>query len=288
MLGPTRRPLAPSALATLLMAALTACNILPGPDSAGGGSVVASAGDVATSMLMDQDRNKLFDQLDAELRSLPPDAPVPVIVLTDHPVGEEDLTRAAGGPVEPKHIYNLLPGFAADLTTDQLQRLAKQPWVRQIEPDEPVYLLLDTAVGHSGATKARTDFGVDGDGDGTPSRYTTGDVVVAVIDTGIDPGHADLANKVIGWSDWVNGRPTPYDDHGHGTHVAGIAAGAGAADARYPGVAPGAALVGLKVLDARGSGSLSNVAAAVEWCVENKATFHIRVIKMTHAQVTLL
>jgi serine protease AprX len=96
-------------------------------------------------------------------------------------------------------------------------------------------------------------------------------MVVAVIDTGIDSGHVDLAGgKVIAWNDWVNNRTTPYDDNGHGTHVSGIVAGTGAGNPAYKGVAPGAALIGLKVLNNAGSGSLSNVAAAVDWAVQHK------------------
>lgn len=101
-------------------------------------------------------------------------------------------------------------------------------------------------------------------------------------DIGIDANHADLdGGKVIGWRDWVQNRPAPYDDNGHGTHVAGIVAGTGDANATYKGVAPGAALIGLKVLDANGSGTLSNVTAAVDWAVANKSTYNIRVISMS-------
>lgn len=98
---------------------------------------------------------------------------------------------------------------------------------------------------------------------------------------GIDAGHVDLQNKVIGWKDVVGSKPSPYDDHGHGTHCSSIAAGAGLGDPRYKGVAPGAALVGVKVLDQNGSGSLSGVAAGVDWVVTNKDAYNVRVISMT-------
>lgn len=84
----------------------------------------------------------------------------------------------------------------------------------------------------------------------------------------------------------MNNRSTAYDDHGHGTHVAGIVAGSGDGNPAYKGVAPGAALVGLKVLDRNGSGSLSNVTAAVDWAVTNKDLYNIRVISMSRTQVT--
>lgn len=106
-------------------------------------------------------------------------------------------------------------------------------------------------------------------------------------DIGIDATHVDLAGgKVIAWNDWVANRPTPYDDNGHGTHVAGIVAGTGAGSPSYLGVAPGAALIGLKVLNGSGSGSLSTVTAAVDWAVSHKDEFNLGIISINHAQVT--
>ncbi|WP_054673398.1 S8 family serine peptidase [Calditerricola satsumensis] len=123
---------------------------------------------------------------------------------------------------------------------------------------------------------------MDGNRDGNPLSYSKNDVVVAVIDTGIDAGHVDLdGGKVIGWKDFVNNRTAPYDDNGHGTHVAGIIAGEGQADSRYKGVVPGAALVGVKVLNASGSGSMSTVTAAIDWCIQNKDVYGIRVLNLS-------
>ena len=69
------------------------------------------------------------------------------------------------------------------------------------------------------------------------------------------------------------GRTLPYDDNGHGTHVAGIAAGNGYdSKGEKSGVAPDASLVALKVLDATGSGTISNVIAAFDWLVANYQT----------------
>ena len=85
-----------------------------------------------------------------------------------------------------------------------------------------------------GVTAARAAYTA---GDGT----LDGDGVDLIIDTGIDPNHEQLAGRIVGWRDWVGGRTTPYDDHGHGTHVAGIAAGdgTGSADAGATAVSPG-------------------------------------------------
>jgi hypothetical protein len=88
--------------------------------------------------------------------------------------------------------------------------------------------------------------------------------------------------RVAAFVDFVNGRTAAYDDHGHGSHVGGIIAGNGllTAGARA-GIAPSAHLVGLKVLDDRGAGYISNVIAAMDWIVANHATYNIRVVNLS-------
>jgi serine protease AprX len=146
----------------------------------------------------------------------------------------------------------------------------------------PVQASMKTASDWFGVTKARTDFGLTGNKDGSLTSYSKTDVVIAVIDTGIDAAHKDLdGGKVIGWKDFINGRTSAYDDNGHGTHVAGITAGSGDANSNFRGVAYGAALVGIKVLDGNGSGSMSTVTAGVDWAIQNKSTYNIKVINLS-------
>ncbi len=94
-------------------------------------------------------------------------------------------------------------------------------------------------------------------------------VKVAIIDTGVDYTHPDLAAHYTGGYNAVDTAAQPMDDHGHGTHVAGtigaIKDGKGVA-----GVAPDAKLYAVKVLDANGSGSYSNVVDGIQWAVDNK------------------
>jgi serine protease AprX len=107
-------------------------------------------------------------------------------------------------------------------------------------------------------------------------------VTVAVIDSGVKP-HTDLpATRIKAFVDFVNGKTTAYDDYGHGTHVAGIVAGSGAAsNGQYAGVAPGASIVALKVLDANGAGTTSNVMAALDWVLANHVQHGIRVVNLS-------
>jgi serine protease AprX len=106
-------------------------------------------------------------------------------------------------------------------------------------------------------------------------------VAVAVIDTGIYP-HEDYKARIVGWKDMVNDRPEPYDDNGHGTHCSGLVAGNGhEAGGRFQGSAPEANLVGVKVLSGEGGGAMSDVIRGIEWAVENKDKYNIRVISMS-------
>ncbi len=205
---------------------------------------------------------------------------LPVIVQLTHRRELADVAAEIGA-FTVKYVYESFPGFAAELLPAQLEDLAGLEYIQRIEYDGEVHALLDTSTKWCGVQKARTDFGVNGDRDPNDGGYSKADVVVAVIDTGIDTGHADLAGKVIGWNDLVGNRATPYDDNGHGTHVSSIATGAGRGNAAYTGVAPGAALVGVKVLDANGTGTLSGVAAGIDWVTSNKDNYNIRVLNLS-------
>ena len=88
-----------------------------------------------------------------------------------------------------------------------------------------------------------------------------------MIDTGVDATNPDLAGKIVAWKDFVNGRPTPYDDGQHGTHVAGTLVG-GANGGAAVGIAPGATLVVAKALNADGTGDGSELIAAAQWMMD--------------------
>ncbi|MBI4980193.1 S8 family serine peptidase [Candidatus Woesearchaeota archaeon] len=85
-------------------------------------------------------------------------------------------------------------------------------------------------------------------------------------------------SKVIGGWDTYNNDADPKDDHGHGTHVAGIAA---STNNTYRGVAPGANLIGVKALSAAGGGHSSDVVAGMDWCVQNANKYNISIISMS-------
>ncbi|MEK6939029.1 MAG: S8 family serine peptidase, partial [Nanoarchaeota archaeon] len=90
--------------------------------------------------------------------------------------------------------------------------------------------------------------------------------------------HWENCSKVRGGWDAYNNDPDPKDDHGHGTHVAGIVA---SKDNTYRGVAPGAKLVAVKALSAGGSGYSSDVVAGIDWCNRNAEKYDISIISMS-------
>jgi serine protease AprX len=89
---------------------------------------------------------------------------------------------------------------------------------------------------------------------------------------------------VVHFADFVNRQAQPYDDYGHGTHVAGIISGNGqSSTGARRGVAPGAHLIALKALGASGEGNVSHVVAAIDYAVRHRAAFNIRIINLSVA-----
>lgn len=238
---------------------------------------------------VDRNKNKILDDLEGLIGPAAAGDRFDVIVMLSQSLDLLSLIKSRHGNFSEKFTYPAINGFAANLTKGQIITFSKDADVKQIEFDAPVYPHLDTSQQWFGTTKARTDFGVDGNVDGLAS-YSKDDIVIAILDTGIDAAHVDLdGGKVIAWHDFTpNNQQTPYDEtgacSGHGTHVSSIAAGEGQGNAAFKGVAPGASLVGLKVLRKQFggcSGDTSWIDAAIQWLIDNKTTYGIEVANMS-------
>jgi serine protease AprX len=104
-----------------------------------------------------------------------------------------------------------------------------------------------------------------------------GGVGVGIIDSGIAPG-AEFGDRVTAFYDFTGGiveATSPADPYGHGTHVAGLIGG------EHVGVAPGARLVGLRVLDGNGRGSTADVLRAIEFAIANKAALNLHILNLS-------
>ena len=178
---------------------------------------------------------------------------------------ENESRRAAGlGPTAAsavvRHQYHrVFLGVAARVRATTVAALERAPGVSRVWPDREVRTTLAESVPLVGASRVWDDLGITGLG-----------TVIAVIDSGIDYTHPDLGGclgptcKVIGGLDFVELDADPMDDHGHGTHVAGIAAGNGT----IRGVAPDARLLAYKALASNGSGPDSGIIAAIDSAVD--------------------
>ena len=170
--------------------------------------------------------------------------------------------------INPKRVYTAsLQGFAATLTRGQLNALEHNPAVRYVEPDAPVQLFttqlfpvwgLDRIDQHNLPLSNTFNYTANGTG-----------VVIYILDTGIRKTHAqfgvraDYINNGLGGNFVGDANPDAADCHGHGTHVAGIAAGSGF------GVAKGARIRAGRVVDCTGFGTTSMVIAGMDWIITN-------------------
>ncbi|MDT8859758.1 S8 family peptidase [Alkalihalobacillus sp. MEB130] len=158
-----------------------------------------------------------------------------------------------------RNEFSAISCCSADLTPAVLEELLEGcPQIKKISLNREVQALLNTAVSSANARNVIRN-----------ERVLTGrGVTVAVLDTGIHP-HQDLSGRIVDFVDFINQRSEPYDDNGHGTHCAGDAVGNGAAsNGMYMGPAPEANVVGVKVLNKVGSGSLETVMQGVQWCID--------------------
>jgi len=177
---------------------------------------------------------------------------------------------------------SLINGEVLDLPNGVLKQIAKHPDVFRVHYDRPIAAHNYRTSITVGARVVQDFMGLTGAGVG-----------IAVIDSGITAWHDDLTNKtsklfpygnqrVSKFVDFVNGRTLPYDDNGHGSHVAGVIAGNGYDSfGEKTGIAPDANLVSLKVLDQDGKGTISNIIAALNWIATNGATYNVRVVNMS-------
>jgi serine protease AprX len=177
---------------------------------------------------------------------------------------------------------DLINGQVLDVPNGLLKQMAANTSVFKLQYDRPIRTHNYRTSVTVGARSVQDFLGLTGAGIG-----------IAVIDSGISTWHDDLTNntpklfpygnqRVNKFVDFVNARPLPYDDNGHGTHVAGIIAGNGYDSyGEKRGIAPDANIISLKVLDQNGQGTISNIIAALGWVATNATKYNIRVVNMS-------
>jgi len=188
-----------------------------------------------------------------------------VVVLTDD-ADAANYARAAAQEhgVRILHVYeHALKGFAFRGSAQAAKALEHNPRVEFVAADQVVELVAQTLP--TGINRIDADLNPISRIDGIDERVN---VNVAIVDTGIDPAHPDL--NVVGGTNCVGGTSF-VDDNGHGSHVAGIAAALDN-DIGVVGVAPGANLYAVKVLNSGGFGSFSSVACGLDFAARTRST----------------
>nr|MBA3243480.1 S8 family serine peptidase [Acidobacteriota bacterium] len=205
---------------------------------------------------------------------------------------QESAIKGKGGA--HRGSFDELDALTADVPQSALAELAAREDVDYISPDR-------TVTGQLAVTRETTGAALAQAGQTQAQGLTGKGVGIAIIDSGISVSHPDFQNgkgksRIVASVDFTRGGSVQGsgilmsdsengDKDGHGTGVASVAAGSGAASRGYAGsfagIAPGADIINLKALGDDGTGSTSGTMAAVSWAIANRKRFNIRVINMS-------
>jgi serine protease AprX len=203
-----------------------------------------------------------------------------VIVNKAHgAIGVEEGAEQIGGEVTSR--WTMINAFAVKIPGSRVATLARLPGVR--------------AVLHNNQVEPTGQESPSGPGNAYPyavgadraweEGYTGAGVTIAIVDTGIsaaDPSPSDFGNRVIARVSLHEDATSDSDTYGHGTHVAGIAAGDGRnSSGRYSGIAPGANLISVKFSDDQGNATERDLLNALQWVYDNRDTYNIRVVNIS-------
>ena len=178
------------------------------------------------------------------------------------------------GSSQIRKSYRSIDGLHASLTGLQITFMAKLPYVAAIVPNDAVKM---SSVGSQLALSSEEQWAwaVGAPADWSSEAMSQQAPTIAVVDSGVDATRDDFGGRVLGQVNLTSLAPnSPGDGYGHGTLVAGIAAGG--ADG-YAGVAPNANIYSVDVMNDEGEATVADVIAACDWILQNKSTYDIRV-----------
>jgi len=253
--------------------------------------------------------SKLDSSLATVLRKSPAggsSARLTVIVQTRRALSPlmRSQVEALGGRIES--TFTIIRGFSVSIPSGSLRKLEALPWVSDVSSNATVKKLDESADYVVGADYANTRWRLDGRG-----------VTVAVLDSGVDDNpdfseqHGNEGNNHFGFDDGHGSKDghdskdtdehesrliygpnfsdetSPLDTCGHGTHVSGLIGGNGAMSTgpeftrTFKGVAPGVRILAIKALNYQGQGTINAVLNGIQWCVQNREKYRIRVLNLS-------
>ena len=204
------------------------------------------------------------------------------LVRVAHGAAESVAAEARAAGASDVAALDALDMVTAQVTTDALRAIRFDARVKFVGAD-----LIVTASDKDGEfekddgkdkTNGKVSAGIAAIGAPDAWRKATGKcITVALMDTGV-ARHPDLEGSVVARLDFVKDGTTSLDPGGHGTFMAGLIAAHGKT---FSGVAPDAKIVSLRVLDAKGTGTLHSVLGAFDWLLHNRAAYGIRVLNLS-------
>ena len=226
--------------------------------------------------------NKIHSEVIEDVVEGHPDEMIEVIVKVDDESDPKILEQLEEiGDIEA--VINTTSSVSVSVPADAVGEIAEKSFVDNVYPTYTFVANLQQSVPLINSSRVRNEVVSD-------TNLTGKGVTVCILDTGVDYTHPDLGGcpstsnintagcpRVVGGYDFVNDDANPIDDNGHGTHVAGILG----ANGGIKGTAPNVSIVAIKVLDSSGSGSGTDIASGIDWCVNNRTAFNISVISMS-------
>ncbi|HEX8183383.1 MAG TPA: S8 family serine peptidase, partial [Blastocatellia bacterium] len=195
-----------------------------------------------------------------------------IVQLKERPRGQLNALLNRAGV----HVTSEFENFNSqviELPAGDLQELASYPEVSYISPDRDVQMLghIESTTGAIAMRQLAGCSGIDGR-----------DIGIAVIDSGIYNDHHSFSGRIVANVDFTGENNLKEDPYGHGTHVAAMAAASRhVANGAYSGVAINSKIISLRVLNSQGIGTSSALLNALDWVMNNKTRFNIRVVNMS-------
>lgn len=168
-----------------------------------------------------------------------------------------------------KYSLPFINAVVIELDSNKYKEIIKLPYVKPVYTDQKITAQMNNAISII---------------KGNNIPFSGKDITIASLDTGIAPieDFTMPKNRIIAFKDFVNHNTTAYDDNGHGTHTCGIAAGNGyLSKGKYSGIAPQANIVSVKTLDYQGKGNASQVLAGMQWILDNKNKYNIKIANLS-------
>jgi serine protease AprX len=199
---------------------------------------------------------------------------------------DDYVTKTKGG----KKLNDIAAdAFVVEVKGKHLDDIGKKGEVKYVSPDVPMIQM--TIPGVVSSANLANLYPQTVNAIGLWSNSITGaNVGVAVLDTGVAAANDDFGGRVTAQVNFRTGSPSTEDGNGHGTHVAGIVAGNSwqsadpAVKGKYVGIAPQANIINVKVGGADGSAYVSDTVNAIEWVIQNRVAYNIRVMNISMIQ----